>query len=134
MTRIVTGFTGAFLGMVISAAAQPTAPDGQFYPLGSGGSSSCEAFVAAAESNNRARRPDDPPNTFYHLELASLMSWIEGFVSAMNYMAPTGRMVGRHAAPVVRYLWVETYCRSHPLDTLVQVAAAFRRDLIARGM
>jgi hypothetical protein len=110
-----------------------SAPAGQFFGLGQT-STSCGAFVSAAEYNNRARQPADPPASFNDPVVASLMSWVEGFVSGINYMGSADRLAGQGVAAEARYRWLENYCRGHPLDPMLDAALALRLALIAKGM
>jgi hypothetical protein len=111
--------------------AQPP-PVGLFASLGSG-TTSCGAFVNAADYTNRTRLPDDPPGSFRDPVTVSMMSWVEGFVSGINYVGPADRMSGQGFDAESRYRWVENYCRGHPLEFLLNVALTLRQELIAKG-
>ena len=77
-----TALVVALMSGSVETLAQ-SAPVGLFYALGQT-STSCGEFVNAAEYNNRARLPADPPATFSDPVTAGLMSWVEGFLSGIN--------------------------------------------------
>jgi hypothetical protein len=62
------------------------------------------------------------------------MGWIEGFVSALNFMASTHRTAGQDLDAESRFRWILDYCSAHPDEELMLAALAFRDDLIAHGM
>ena len=127
-----TALVVALMSGSVETLAQ-SAPVGLFYALGQT-STSCGEFVNAAEYNNRARLPADPPATFSDPVTAGLMSWVEGFLSGINYMGSADRLAGQGVQAEARYRWLENYCRGHRLDHLLDAALALRLALIAKAM
>ena len=80
--------------LVVSTAAKAQPDEQPWFMLGNG-DTSCTDFVNAAQLNDRARQPGDPPGSYRNHEALAYMTWIEGFMSGTNYISTINRMVGR---------------------------------------
>ena len=115
----------------MTANGQPS-PSGAFFSLGVGGAS-CGEFASAKEYNDRLRLPNDPPGSYRDSVYIALLSWVEGFVTGVNYVGPADRLTGSKADGPARIYWLENYCRAHPLDVMLNAALALRSALLAEG-
>jgi hypothetical protein len=85
------------------------------YSIKGEGNFSCPEYVSAKRSNTA--------------KLYSSMSWVQGFITGMNYQrardADTDSFVAQDipAASIAR--WIENYCRENPADYVSDAAEAF---------
>ena len=81
------------------------------------GSNNCERF---------SRAPDR--------EKQQYLIWAEGYISALNTKAAgDGRMAGMFWNRARNTVWLETYCKSHPLQAFVFATEALRTSIGGRN-
>ena len=58
-------------------------------------------------------------------DLAKLAAaWVRGFISGVNAATPKGSKVGEGSDPEDNNLWLDNYCKAHPLDELAFASVA----------
>lgn len=86
------------------------------------GQISCGRFITERERRAGAHGPYD----------ATFRQWLLGFITALNWMDPNRQDLLEGSDAEGAMLWVENYCRTHPLDTFFDAALALRQELAAR--
>ena len=92
------------------------------YSIKGEGNYSCPEYVSAKRSNTA--------------KLYSSMSWVQGFITGMNYKrahnSDTDSFVAQDipAASIAR--WIENYCRENPADYISDAAEAFVEENIKK--
>jgi hypothetical protein len=130
------------LGMVV--ATMSFAPTGQaqdlwvtFFMVGPG-SDSCGRVLEAVEAEHKTRPPNPKPGAVYTLEYASYEGYASGFLTGVNWAkamandnadALVGSSTHDHFAGAM--VWLENYCRQHPLDNYFQALVSLRKTLAA---
>jgi len=61
---------------------------------------------------------------------AEVEAWVRGFLTGMNAADPTRHGVGDGSDPEGNNLWLDNYCKAHPLDSLYDAAILLRVALI----
>jgi len=85
------------------------------YSVKGEGNYSCPEYASAKRSNTA--------------KLYSSMSWVQGFITGMNYQRSrdegSDSFIAQDipAASIAR--WIENYCREHPSDDVADAAEAF---------
>jgi hypothetical protein len=102
----------------VPADAQSDPPVNREFLVLSDGATQCGEFVTSSRADQ-----------------AHMTEWVLGFISGLNAgSAGRHRLIGHdydvHAIPG----WLDSYCRSHALDTLENAALALRDDFVAHGM
>jgi hypothetical protein len=49
-------------------------------------------------------------------------AWVRGFLTGMNAAQSEKNDVGKGSDPAAENLWMDNYCRAHPLDTVYTAA------------
>ena len=66
-------------------------------------------------------------------KLYSSISWVQGFISGMNYQRALGEdshsLLGQDLPAAAMVSWLENYCRANPQDYLADAAEALVREL-----
>jgi len=83
------------------------------------GNFSCPDYVSAKQSNTA--------------KLYSSISWVQGFISGMNYQDALDRdadsFIGQELLAASMVSWIENYCRANPQDYLSDAAEALVVEL-----
>lgn len=105
-------FLAAMLFLLCTTAAADWAVKGE-------GNFSCPDYVSAKRTNNA--------------KLYSSISWVQGFISGVNYRAAlprgTDSFIGRDMPAASIVSWLENYCRDNPQDYLADAAEALVKEL-----
>jgi hypothetical protein len=64
---------------------------------------------------------------------AEAEAWARGFLSGMNAGDPLMHSVGHGVQPEGNNVWIDNYCRQHPLEMLYDAALALRAALWNAG-
>ena len=106
-------------GVLVAALAWCDAPaQGSFYAF-SKGVLPCGDFLQAMDGERAARIQNPPPRDLpgytssFTEDYRSFVYFADGFLTGANYVSEVS--VGAHTAPWSRALWLENYCRGHPL-------------------
>src|SRR5689334_1547176 len=58
-------------------------------------------------------------------------SWIAGFLSGYNVASSDRDFLANKPDAAAIYAWIDSYCRSHPLDNLSQAVTSLKDELLA---
>lgn len=105
--------------------------DGGFFALGEG-QASCGEFLSAAEGARRARLPGDKPNVYRDPDYGQYVNFADGFITGANWADRRSRMRGWGTDHMGRMVWIESYCRNHPLDPFIAALIKLRSSLPSR--
>jgi hypothetical protein len=112
------------LAIAIGAASAPISPIFAQTIKGSG-NDSCGEWLQHRQAIAAQRA------TNVHVTLLSMeQSWIDGFVSGINATKAYGDvdLLGSHPGEGM-YVWVDNYCRSKPLDSILGASISLAREL-----
>ena len=62
------------------------------------------------------------------------MEWVLGYISGANSRGPAAEAEAGSSfqMPAAVVGWLQSFCTSYPLDTMIAAAEALRRDFLAR--
>ena len=89
------------------------------------GLDSCGQFLQAVDNERKARPPNATSNHLYTKDYIAYESYLEGFLTGVNWgnWEATKRFIDTNVGFSIKdyfageMLWLENYCRAHPLDT-----------------
>jgi hypothetical protein len=84
-------------------------------------------------SYGAAKREIMPDRTTTGITGAEAEAWVRGFLSGMNAGDPLTHSVGHGVQPEGNNVWIDNYCRQHPLEMLYDAALALRAALWNAG-
>jgi hypothetical protein len=100
---------------VILASTRPADAGNQYVILGAG-SRPCGSWLQVRTQAN----PDS----------AALQSWVLGYITSVNAnMLTTSQDVADGTTPDALFAWIDTYCASHPLDSLARATGSLLESL-----
>jgi hypothetical protein len=111
------------------------AQDNLFWVLGVGGSS-CGEYLHSREEELKARPVNPEQDAVYSMNYLAFSSYANGFLTGTNIKSiqPTDgsveRLVGQSSDGYGRMLWLENYCREHPLDNYLSALMMLRKYLV----
>ena len=83
------------------------------------GTLSCGSWTAARRSPDRRQAMLD-------------QQWVEGFMTALSWQSASGNAFGDPMEAVpdreAVHAWIDNYCRSRPIDRIVNAASAFANE------
>jgi hypothetical protein len=105
------------------------------------GLDSCGQFLHAVDSERKARPPNSTSNRLYTRDYIAYESYLEGFLTGANWgnWAATKGFVDTNVGFSINdyfageMLWLENYCRAHPLDTYLAAVINLRKTLKEQG-
>ena len=113
-TKLALIVVAVMAGLGLTMAAQDDAP----VAIHSFQDTSCGAW-ANSVGNQMARAQYD--------------SWFRGFVSGYNFAAPSNQVeLGRMPDDATLHLYIDKYCREHPLNPFVSAAFDLVREIRLR--
>lgn len=116
-------FVGSLFAAVALAAITSRLPAATAQTLNiwvySNGTDSCGEWTA-----NRTRSPD---GAMAHIELSWVLGWLTGTDAEIEGFRRNEHF--RHVDSDAVAGWLDNYCRSHPLEPLVQAASALNAKL-----
>jgi hypothetical protein len=66
-------------------------------------------------------------------DLSQIMGWLQGYFTALNqYDSRTGGDIAMDIKEREWMAWIYNYCRTHPLETLIQAGPALANALLER--
>jgi hypothetical protein len=122
-----------------TAALVGQAKSSPFLSVGGFGAEGCGHFLKAVDDEHKARPFNAKPNSIYTMDYFIFENYALGFLSGANWASASlgdnkDAAVGSSgtddfAGPMI---WLENYCRDHPLDNYIAGVIHLRAILAAR--
>jgi hypothetical protein len=95
------------------------------------GNYSCGRFLQVVDDERKVRPPFTAPGAYYTGEYAAFQSYAAGFLSGANW-AKLEYVRPADASFAGEMVWLEDYCREHPLDNYVRAVMNLRKALATK--
>jgi hypothetical protein len=104
--------------VVVLALSTTNARGGKLTALTYGGGDSCGAWTEGREHDSQRSQ--------------LMKMWLLGFISGAN-INPERPEIFRDVDPPAIWVWVDNYCRAHPLELVTEAAVALVEELLSRA-
>jgi hypothetical protein len=128
---MTTTITSAIIGGIalIGLTGQARGEEGGFSAIGYG-NYSCGRFLQVVDDERKVRPPLTAPGAYYTREYAAIQSYAAGFLTGANW-AKLENVAPADDSFSGEMVWLENYCREHPLDHYIFALINLRNALAA---
>jgi hypothetical protein len=118
-----------FIACLLSARAPVAAEGGVFTAFGEG-QRSCGEFIEATEAEKKLRPPTAESETVYSRDFQSFADFADGYLSGANSKDDAQyRRLAEGTDHAGRMVWLQNYCRTHPIDAFIKALIGLRQYL-----